>query len=88
MVKNDVLLKWHADVAHLRDLMRHEGWERYLGFAEKVLNEEIENTLLIPPDAPAGLSAYQRGVVAGIRRALNIPAEVIRNTDLARKEDT
>lgn len=77
----EVMLRWHADTAHLRDMMRSEGWERYIAFVEKVEREVVEQMLSHPPGFPTD---FERGMVAGLRRALQIPQEVIKNTEATR----
>ena len=79
-----VLVKWHADVAHLHDLLHREGWDTYMGYVNRVITEEMERTLAIPPGLAGGVSDYQRGVIAGLRRAIQLPTEIIKNTQHAR----
>ena len=78
------LLKWHESSAHLRELMQFNGWESYLNYVELVVREEETRLHAIPPGLSGGISDYQRGVIAGLRRAVGIPAEVIKNTEYAR----
>lgn len=79
--EREVMLKWHADVANLRDMMRSPGWDTYLAYMEKLVKEEIEHVL---GAGPSDEHNYKRGVVAGLRRAANLPAEVTKNTDSVR----
>lgn len=73
-----VLMRWHADMAHLREMMQQVGWDVYLGYMDKVIAEHTERVL-------SGTNMdYERGVVAGLRRALALPQEVIVNTQAAR----
>lgn len=78
---NDVMLKWHADVANLRDMMRSPGWDTYLTYMERLIREEIEELL---GSESADAHNYKRGVVAGLRRASQLPAEVVKNTEATR----
>ena len=73
-----VMLRWHADMAHLRDLLQQEGWDTYQRYMDKVIGEHVERVL------SGAAMDYERGVVAGLRRALSLPAEVISNTQQAR----
>lgn len=65
-------------MAHLRDLLKQTGWDTYQAYMSKVIDEHTERVL-------AGSNMdYERGVVAGLRRALSLPQEVIANTQQAR----
>ena len=79
-----VLLKWHTDVAHLRELLHQEGWDKYTLYVDRVINEQIEQLLNTPPGMPQGMTDFQRGVITGLRRAVQIPHEIIKNVEVAR----
>lgn len=73
-----VLARWHADMAHLREMILQMGWDVYERYMDKEIGQHTERVL-------AGDNMdYERGVVAGLRRALAIPQEVIANTQAAR----
>lgn len=87
LVKEDpklVLLKWHEQSAHFRELMQHAGWEMFMDYAGKVVAEETERLHAVPPGLAGGVSDYQRGVIAGLRRAVGLPAEIVKNTEFVR----
>jgi hypothetical protein len=77
-----VLLKWHADSAWLHELLRHEGWEKYADYLEKVTTQAIEALIGGTPPGPA--TDWQKGYIAGLRHAAQIPHDVIRNTGQAK----
>lgn len=58
--------------------MLQMGWDVYERYIDKEVTQHTERVL-------AGDNMdYERGVVAGLRRALAIPQEVIANTQAAR----
>jgi hypothetical protein len=72
------MMRWHADMAHLREMIQQTGWDTYQRYVDKVIGEHTERVL-------SGTDMdYERGVVAGLRRALSLPSEVIVNTQAAR----
>lgn len=75
-------MRWHADMAHLRDLVQQEGWDTYQAYAHKVITENIET--LITGDQQGSATAWRQGYIMGLRRALQLPHEVIKNTQHAR----
>jgi hypothetical protein len=73
-----VLARWHANVAHLRDMMQTPGWDTYIEFTDRVIAESVETLLTIDPPGPA--TDWRKGYIAGLKRAVQIPAEVMKNT--------
>jgi hypothetical protein len=84
---NDVLVKWQLQVAHLRDMMRQQGWDVYLGFLGTITTEQNEALLGLPPGTAPGTLDYYRGYVAGLRRAANLPQEILSNHQRAHTHD-
>jgi hypothetical protein len=85
--QSDVLVKWQIQVAHLRDLMRQQGWDVYLGFLNTVTHEQNETLLGLPPGTTSGTLDYYRGYVAGLRRAANLPQEILSNAQRTHTHD-
>lgn len=79
---DEALVKWHQNVAHLRDLLQQTGWDTYKEYVDKVIVENTE--ALITSDLPGPATDWRKGYIMGLRRALQLPSEVVKNMKLAR----
>ena len=73
--------KWELQVSLLRDLQHQAGWDTYQEFLQAVTTEHIEALLASPSGS---IMDYLKGYVAGLRRAAQIPAEVLKNSGQAK----
>lgn len=76
------LVKWHEDSAALRDLLHQPGWDTLSTYWNALTQHAIET--LINGSAPGPATDWQKGYVAGLRKAAQTPHEIIKNTGQAR----
>lgn len=84
---NVALLKWQTDLFHIRELVNQQGWDVYQGYVDRVVDEQVEHLLQMPPGLTPGTVDYYRGVIAGLRRAKDLAGELIRNDQSRPRSD-